>query len=139
MDRTSSRGFASDSDLKRIAADGRNVALYPLLRGELIEIAVVAKLSSLTLPGQFRKCKEAESPKSIVETDEDHPFARERSAIVDVGRRPSLNKPSAMNLDHNRKFAAVVIGCPDVDVKTVFGGDGAPGSCRAAVGICMQS
>ena len=76
------RGLTEDGHVVRIAAESRDVFLYPLQRRDLVEQSVVARCVMFGLRAEFRQCKESEFPESVVDRDQHNAFFGKLGSVV---------------------------------------------------------
>ena len=118
-DRTAAGRFAEERHLLRIAAEQRDVALDPLQRGELIQIAIVAARIAGRFPGQRRMGKEAEAAHAVIHADDDDALGGQR--VGGILRRVSVHQRAAMDPDHHRQGRVRCRGRPpDVQRQAVL-------------------
>ena len=98
-DRTAAGRFAEQRHLLRIAAEQRDVALDPLQRRELIQIAIVAARIAGRFPGQGRMGKEAEAAHAVIHADDDDALGGQR--VGGILRGVSVHQRAAMDPDHH--------------------------------------
>ena len=77
-----------------IAAEGRDIGLHPLQRGEVVHHAVVGERLARLLGGQRRVGEEAEAAQAVVDGDQHHAALGEVGAVVDgVVPEPPVKAP----------------------------------------------
>ena len=105
--------LAEDGDVARVAAEGPNVAGYPLQRGDPVLDGEVAARAGVV--------EEAERAEPVVERHHGHAALDERTAVpVRHGRRP-VEEAAAVDPDHDRLAGLRVQGGrPDVEVEAVL-------------------
>ena len=94
-DRVATRRLPERRDPARIAAEGRDVALHPRERGELVEQAEVGGASR-------HSPEEAEQPQAVGDGDHDHVLFRDESGGVhDRQVARARNVRAAVDPDHD--------------------------------------
>ena len=132
-------GLAEHHDALRIAAKTFSVCLHPVKRKDQIPLARIAAVREL--PGE--EAVEIEVTKGVepvIDRDDHHiAFGREIGAVIELRRARPVRIRAAMNIEHDRTFAAVIeAGRPDIQEKAVFGDFGLIRSLRARRAISRR-
>ena len=103
------RALAEDGDVLRVAAEGRDVALHPLQRRDLVHQAVVAdRLARPGGLGQRRVGEVAERAQPVVDGHHHHAVAGEVLAVIDPARAGPV--AAAVDPDHHRRAPLAAFG-----------------------------
>ena len=119
-------GFARDRDLAGIAAEGCDVALDPLQRGDKVEKAVSAGRMMLGFGGEFGMSEKAQRIETMVDGDDDNaPRGKTCAVVARFGARAD-DKAAAVNPRHHRqaRFCPRRGRRPDVEMEAILGGRG---------------
>src|SRR5690348_13491234 len=98
--------FARDGDALRVAAERRDILLYPAERCHLVEETVVARCVMARFLRQIRMREETEDAQAIVDGNRHDAFATRALAIVAGLRAVALLKAAAEDVNQNRKSLA---------------------------------
>jgi hypothetical protein len=95
--------LSEDRDVRRVAAEGRDVGLHPLERGDLVERAEVARgVARVAALAQRRVPEPAERAEAVVERHHDHAMQGGQAAAV-VEARGADGVAAAVDPDHHRQ------------------------------------
>src|SRR4029453_6816786 len=102
-----------DRDIRGIAAEGRDVRLYPAKRRNLIEDTLIARRAVRRLAREIGMREEAEQSKAVVQGDDDDVTAHDLFATGPFARR-AREIAATGNPDHHglRTTRGVELGRP---------------------------
>ncbi len=114
--------FAKKGDIAPIAAEGGNIALYPLQRGDLIQQGeIIDRLAGRRFRIQRRVRKKTKMAEPIVDGDHHHAARGQRFAVIGTERTRADSKAAAMYPDHHRQRARRLnFRRPDIQIEAVF-------------------
>ena len=101
LHRHATGAFAEDGDIAAVAAEGADIPLHPFQRGDHVEHAVVGDGSASGFFGQQRMRERTETPKAIVERDNDDAALRELRAVIEFGAARAIHEPATMYPHHH--------------------------------------
>src|ERR1044072_2465763 len=100
MYRDAARGLAEDGDVLRVASERGDVHLSPLEGSDLIHVGVVALGLFGVLAAERREGEETQTPKTVVEGDQDDALPGKLTARCVRPRATAEHEGAAVNPHH---------------------------------------
>ena len=96
--------------------------LYPVERGDLVHVAVVAEFSVVrVLLRELRMCESAEAADAIVGAEHQHALLRQVRARIRWRRRATIHEATAVDPEDHRQLVRGTRWTPDIGIQAVFG------------------